>query len=209
MLCLSLGKANFKECMNAVIGKDIIELRLDLIEFSDEELKKFFLLSIPIICSFAKNDKPDKYRAERLKYVSCFGAKYIDIELNLEREYKIDLLNFAKANKIKTIISYHNYETTPSKSELKKIYSACSEYNPDIIKIVCKANNDSDIETIMSLYHYYDKMIAFSIGEFGKDTRIKALKLGAPFMFAGLNKESATAIGQYTYEEMEEMIRNG
>ena len=46
------------------------------------------------------------------------------------------------------------------------------------------------------------ELIAFSMGETGKDSRLECLKLGSPFTYAALSEEEAAAPGQWSYSEM-------
>ena len=48
--------------------------------------------------------------------------------------------------------------------------------------------------------------MAFCMGEAGKFTRHLCLHLGAPYTYAALDAESATAPGQYTVAQMEELL---
>lgn len=46
------------------------------------------------------------------------------------------------------------------------------------------------------------ELIAFSMGEIGKASRLECLKLGSPFTYAALNDNEAAAPGQWSYSEM-------
>ena len=46
------------------------------------------------------------------------------------------------------------------------------------------------------------ELIAFSMGETGKASRLECLKLGSPFTYAALNNAEAAAPGQWSYSEM-------
>ena len=46
------------------------------------------------------------------------------------------------------------------------------------------------------------ELIAFSMGEIGKASRLECLKLGSPFTYAALNENEAAAPGQWSYSEM-------
>ena len=46
------------------------------------------------------------------------------------------------------------------------------------------------------------ELIAFSMGEIGKASRLECLKLGSPFTYAALNGNEAAAPGQWSYSEM-------
>lgn len=46
------------------------------------------------------------------------------------------------------------------------------------------------------------ELIAFSMGEIGKASRLECLKLGSPFTYAALNENEVVAPGQWSYSEM-------
>lgn len=46
------------------------------------------------------------------------------------------------------------------------------------------------------------ELIAFSMGEIGKSSRLECLKLGSPFTYAALNENEVAAPGQWSYSEM-------
>lgn len=46
------------------------------------------------------------------------------------------------------------------------------------------------------------ELIAFSMGEIGKASRLECLKLGSPFTYAALNENEVAAPGQWSYSEM-------
>ena len=49
-------------------------------------------------------------------------------------------------------------------------------------------------------------LVAFCMGEAGQFTRHLCLALGAPYTYAALDEESATAPGQYTAAQMEHLL---
>lgn len=136
------------------------------------------------------------------------GATYVDIEL--ECPDIIQLVRFAKQKNCKVIVSHHNYDITPSSSELMKIIDSCFDYGADIAKIATMCNNNDNAKTITDLYQYYQKgtLIAIGMGELGKPTRINAHKLGCPFIFCSIDKKTLTAPGQYTIDELRSKARN-
>ena len=72
----------------------------------------------------------------------------------------------------------------------------------DTIKIVTVAKNVSDVSKLLSLYSIKskDRLIAFSMGEQGKFSRILCLYLGSPFTYVSLEK--AIAPGQFSVDEI-------
>ncbi|MDP2718174.1 MAG: type I 3-dehydroquinate dehydratase, partial [Candidatus Micrarchaeota archaeon] len=71
----------------------------------------------------------------------------------------------------------------------------------DIAKIVCLAKNTVDNLRLLELVQENPgKMVAFGMGEEGKQSRIISLLYGAPFGFASLSKKSAS--GQIALDKM-------
>lgn len=53
------------------------------------------------------------------------------------------------------------------------------------------------------------ELIAFSMGEIGKASRLECLKLGSPFTYAALNENEVAAPGQWSYSEMLTAVYGG
>lgn len=53
------------------------------------------------------------------------------------------------------------------------------------------------------------ELIAFSMGEIGKASRLECLKLGSPFTYAALNENEVVAPGQWSYSEMLTAVYGG
>ena len=53
------------------------------------------------------------------------------------------------------------------------------------------------------------ELIAFSMGEIGKASRLECLKLGSPFTYAALNGNETAAPGQWSYSEMLTAVYGG
>ena len=53
------------------------------------------------------------------------------------------------------------------------------------------------------------ELIAFSMGEIGKSSRLECLKLGSPFTYAALNENEVVAPGQWSYSEMLTAVYGG
>ncbi len=163
------------------------------------------------------------------------GVKYVDIEIEAPVDYLEYIKSYARVNGCTLIISYHNFEGTQSLEELQTIYDICRRKGADIVKIVTTAHNTSDATRVMQLYKYRRKdselvpdnfmergeengslsnsfgseeasLVAFCMGEAGKFTRHMCLHLGAPYTYVALDSDSDTAPGQYTKEEMENLL---
>jgi 3-dehydroquinate dehydratase type I len=112
----------------------------------------------------------------------------------------------AQAQHCKVIISYHNFENTPPLSELQSVVSQSVSMGADITKLVTAAHTASDAARILSLYeHHSSPLTAFAMGAAGQITRIAAPFLGAPFTYAALAQGNATAAGQLSVAQMQEI----
>jgi 3-dehydroquinate dehydratase-1 len=183
------------------------ELRLDKIQAETNEMRKLLALKIPLIATCRTGIYSDDKRLELLTFAAKNGAAYIDIELESDENYKKKLVDTARSNNCKIIISYHNFNETPDTGMLKNIIAQAKTSNPDFIKIVTHAQTINDNSIILSLYETEKKLIAFNMGKFGKKSRIKSLKLGSPFIYAAYRKKQQSAEGQMTVYELEKILK--
>ena len=108
------------------------------------------------------------------------------------------------------IRSYHNFEDTPDIEVLQMALARCFRYGADIAKIVTTCHTAEDAARIESLYtivlegvdSLQGRLVAFGMGDAGRDTRLECLRRGAPFTYAALTEAEATAPGQWSVAEM-------
>jgi len=206
MICVSVANIEFLELKALISDFEMLELRLDLLNYSKKEYQYIYQLNKPVIATFRKNTTAtDKQRIEHLKNAIEEGAQFIDIDIENKPDFINTIKDFAQFNNCKIILSYHNYTRTPSLKQLNTILSRAKSLKPDFIKIVTTAQNQSDITKIVSLYENNDNLIAFNMGEMGKISRLVSLYLGAPFTYASVSKQKATAEGQLTYIDLKKL----
>ena len=109
-----------------------------------------------------------------------------------------------KTSKTKILVSWHDFEKTPNLISLKKTLREMTKFS-DFVKIVTMAKTVNDATKILSLYSNISKtkLIAFSMGEEAKFTRILCLHMGSPFTYVSLGK--AIAPGQFSLDEVKSM----
>jgi 3-dehydroquinate dehydratase type I len=183
------------------------ELRLDMIQPEPDEIKKLLAFEIPVIATCRSGIYNDDKRLKMLIIAAKNGATYIDIEIESDENYKKQLIDVARSCNCKIIMSYHNFNETPDIETLKTIVTQTKTYNPDFIKIVTKALITDDNSKIFSLYETEKKLIAFTMGELGKKSRIKSLQLGAPFIYAAYKKGQQSAEGQITLNALKKILQ--
>jgi 3-dehydroquinate dehydratase type I len=210
---------------------DLVELRLDYMPKGalDEKVIDILLecCDLPVIGTIRDKDEsgPDpeagfkglegqteeeieRYRASLFKHLIGRGVAYLDIEASkydAVRSYMLDE-GETKINKGNTrlILSHHDFEKTP-----EHLIEMCAafKYNiheADIIKIAVKANSEEDYKRIVHLIEQTGiPLIAIGMGELGAKTRLHP---GNFITYACIDEEQATAVGQYTVEQMRKLL---
>lgn len=112
------------------------------------------------------------------------------------------------------IRSSHFFAGTPSDDVLRNTVEKCRKFGGEIVKIAAMATSGEDVARVLALYSSIAstnsaaetqrpvELVAFSMGEIGKVSRLDCLKLGSPFTYAALNENEAAAPGQWCYSEM-------
>lgn len=121
---------------------------------------------------------------------------YIDIEL--QSKVTPEMNKIAKHKNKKTIISYHNFQKTPSDKELDKLYKKAGRLKPDIFKVAVKINKPSDFLTLLNTFKKGKmQILTVPMGSHGI-LRFIPVYMGSPFTYVFLEKQ--TAPGQISYE---------
>ena len=143
------------------------------------------------------------------------GARYVDVEMEVPKQMSKRVRNAAHENGTVFIRSYHDFTGTGSVEELRDMVKKCRYHGADVVKLVTMAHSQEDVERVMSLYSWCSTeasggvealadggLIAFCMGEAGKQSRIDCLKYGSPYTYAALTTEEAAAPGQWPADEM-------
>jgi 3-dehydroquinate dehydratase type I len=188
---------------------DLIELRVDYLRNVELALllqnrKK------PFIVTNRKKEEGGKYRGEERKRLSVLqeaidlGADYIDVELGTERSLLQGLVRNKRGTQV--ILSFHDFQKTPSLKELQKLFGQMIRLGANVIKIIPFARSWEDNFNILMLIPFAkerrQKIVAFCMGEKGKISRIFSPFLGAAWTYASLNQNRTSAPGQLTAREL-------
>jgi 3-dehydroquinate dehydratase I len=203
MICTSIGNADFDTVLEKAKTEELIELRLDLLELTDAQVKSICSQNATIIATCRPGKLTEDQRLGKIKQAILAGARLVDTEWDAGDEFIDELVPFARGHQCRVIISFHDKEKTPVKRELEQIVKECSMSGADIVKIVCKVNSREDNARILSLYSLGKNIIALGLGNLGKITRIAAPLIGAEFTYASLGKGLETADGQMSKNTME------
>ena len=216
-ICASIPAENPESLRDKInrafsFGANYIEIRFDFLDLSDMEEslkiaenireKAIFTLRTPAEGGKFKANNND--RIEWLKKLAMAKPMLLDIEYSTIHSND-DLANYCKTQKIPVLLSWHDFEKTPPKDQLRYILEKMRVYS-NHIKMVTTAINIVDALRILDLYENAaeSNLIAFSMGEAGIISRIMCTIIGrSPFTYAAL--EESIAPGQLTVVQMREI----
>ena len=207
MICVSLQNKDYQEILEILKTVEMAEIRLDRCALEDEEIEALFADSdVPLIATCRLSEEPQA--PELLELAIRSGAKYADLEMEAPAAVGRRIREACREYGSVLIRSYHNYEDTPSLETLQALVERARTFGGEVVKIVTTAHSEAHNATVAALYKdaVPGSLVAFCMGEAGKASRLDALRYGAPFTYACLSKEDATAPGQWTWEEMKEAV---
>ncbi|MDD2584728.1 MAG: type I 3-dehydroquinate dehydratase [Bacteroidales bacterium] len=215
MICLSIGTPGLSKVTEALSKSQLAEIRLDLTNLNREETVTIFKTKKDLIATCRTYELSLEESEKRLMWAILgtrvkkgTGNRYIDLDFDSPEDYRTDLIWAARRVGFKIILSYHNFNETESLERLLEIYESCIKRGADIVKIVTNAKTIQECSRVLQLYSKTRKntLVAFSIGDKGRFTRLVAHFLGSPFIYCTLNQDKATAPGQLNLTEAEKLI---
>ena len=215
-ICIPIAETTMKDAIKAIKEAnrlaDLIELRMDYLR----EPGLAILLKgrqKPFIVTNRRKEEGGKYWVNERRRVGILeeaidlGAEYVDVEIGTERSLLQKMIVNKKGAQV--ILSFHDFQGTPSQRELRRLYGRIARWGPDLVKIVTFAKFWEDNFRILSLIPYVrkknQKIVTFCMGEKGKMSRIFAPLMGVVWTYASLNKNRASAPGQLTVYEMRDI----
>ncbi|XP_044499972.1 bifunctional 3-dehydroquinate dehydratase/shikimate dehydrogenase, chloroplastic-like isoform X2 [Mangifera indica] len=192
-------------------GADLVEIRLDSLKsFSPHEDLKIIIKDCPLPTLFTYRptwegglyDGDEKKRLDVLRLAMELGADYIDVELQVAREFNNSICG-KKPEKCKVIVSSHNYQNTPSAEDLGNLVATIQATGADIVKIATTALDITDVARIFQItVHSQVPVIGLVMGERGLISRIICAKFGGYLTFGTLESGIVSAPGQPTIRDL-------
>ena len=191
---------------------DLIELRVDYLR--DAALEKLLKAGEkPIIVTNRPRAEGGRYGGDEkkrlvvLRAAADLGAAFVDVEMRTERSSLRELIKNKNATRM--VLSFHDFQRTPSGGELRKLLGRMNRQGADVAKIVTFARSWDDNLKVLALIPYARKkgqaIVTFCMGEKGKMSRIFSPLMGAAWTYASLSRKQASAPGQLTVQEMREI----
>ena len=224
MICTTIQNKTAEQILEALEGCEMAEIRLDRCELSARDIENVFTSDVPLVATcrvseVAQNELADQDLTDSAREIKAMqiaekrlvraieaGARYVDVEIEAQKQMSKRVRSAAHENGTIFIRSYHDFEGTDSYEALKALVEKCKYHGADIVKIVTTAHSSEDVEKVMALYEWaHDEnidLIAFCMGEAGRQSRLDCLKYGAPYTYAALSADEAAAPGQWPADEI-------
>lgn len=216
MICTTIQNRTLEEIIGLLEGSEpriqMAEIRLDRCPLDIKEIESLFSSSdTPLVATCRVVDDGNgtwKEAEEKLTAAVEAGAAFLDLEIEAPKEVGKRLRRACTEYGTTMIRSSHFFAGTPSDDVLRNTVEKCRKFGGEIVKIAAMAKSGEDVARVLGLYSQEQttqrqaELIAFSMGETGRASRLECLRLGSPFTYAALNDNEAAAPGQWTYSEM-------
>lgn len=217
MICTSIQNKTYGQILEILSDPlvEMAEIRLDRCELTKEQIEDLFGNSDTPLIATCRIEEVGEAAAEKLlKMAIEAGARFADLEIEAPSLMSKEFQKLCRRHGTEIIRSYHNFTETPDDEMLQKALARCFRYGADIAKLALRCNSGQDAARIEALYSIVledipsleGRLIAFGMGEEGKASRIECLKRGAPFSYASLSEDEATAPGQWTTAQMRQAV---
>lgn len=207
-------------------GAELVEWRADFFEALDDKASLENVLrslsdilgQIPLLFTIRTSKEGGNREIETKDYVNCNmwacetgKAALIDVEAFGDETEKKVLIKSLQDKNVKVIASYHDFQKTESKEELKNRFRTLFQSGGDILKI---AEMPSDFEDTADLMvackemteEVTNPLVAISMGNTGSISRISGENFGSCITFATAGKASAP--GQFPAKELRIMMES-
>jgi len=195
-------------------GLDIAEVRVDLFSllepaYVQQRIKAFSRLAT--IGTIRSQIEGGKWRGTEEQRLSLFRAitPFVDsLDIELSSDQILSAVVSLCATQRKTlIISHHDFDGTPSLSDLHRIVDRSKQTGADVVKVATMVKSDNDVRVLAELTtsRKSDNLVVIGMGSVGLITRLTFPALGSLMTFAYIGEQ--TAPGQLHFQDLREDLR--
>ena len=215
-----LNKASVKTAQSAQrLGADILELRVDMLDSCYHNGKKVSSIirqlkkevRLPVILTIRSSKEGGMTKITDSKRLDIFREAISETDL-VDIEINSDLINskvieLAKTQNKKIILSYHNFEKTPTLPYLKNQAEKACDLGCDILKIAVTANNTEDVRRLLNFCSGWEKtkISVMSMGHLGVASRLAGFLFGSCLTYGFIDKP--VACGQLSVKDLVKYYR--
>ncbi len=189
-------------------GLDAVEVRVDALSLPPLARQIAELPVAPIVTVRRAEEGglqaiSDEDRRER--YLALLpAAAAVDLELR-SAEGMSDLRDSVLRNRKTLILSFHDFEGTPSLSELENMCAKMRDLGANILKIATKTENINGVTRLLNLLERSATPLAvMGMGSLGRASRLLFAKAGSVLNYGWLDKPQVS--GQWSAKEFLEFL---
>jgi len=211
LICATIAEDTVKKAVKAAksLKCDVVEVRLDFLKDASE-LDWLGRINKPVIVTCMPKWEGGRFggtEGERIGILekSLKFADFVTIELKTDPGLRDELIITARNRNVKVIIAHHDFENTPSSDEIMEVLEAEEDAGGDIAKVAYMPRSKKDVLSVLVAQvnaRLNIPVIALSMGEMGRVTRVAGPMLGGFLMYAAASERKKTAAGQYTIKDM-------
>jgi 3-dehydroquinate dehydratase-1 len=200
------GTIHSAACLKAALrpssgALDYFEIRLDsFIGREGELLRQLPKLKLPLIITARHPLEGGARRISTAKRRECYKqfmpcAALVDIELRSAKSLS-DVISSAQMQKVGIILSYHNFQKTPSLNHLRGLATAARKAGADIFKVAVTVSTPADLAVLLSFQAGQNMPLSLmGMGKYGKISRLLFAQAGSVLNYGFLG--SAQVAGQW------------
>jgi 3-dehydroquinate dehydratase I len=202
------SRADFQRALRMRKPPDLFELRLDRLTNCIDEIRAATnRLPAPFIVTARApgeggSSRLAAPRRRTLLLQFLTGAAWVDVEFRSTRSLE-PVLRSAASQRVGTIISFHDFENTPSAGRLEEIAAGARSLGAQIVKIATRTDTPAQLATLL---HFFDQqrgsppVVAMGIGRLGRISRLELARRGCLLNYAHLGAPGAA--GQLSIRDL-------
>jgi len=206
------SRADLERALKMRRPPDLFELRLDrLVGMADRVENLLSQLRTPLIIT-ARHPHEGGAGKLRLRHRRVLLARflnhanYIDVELRSALALR-SLLKLAKNKKVRRIISWHNFKSTPSARTLVAKAREAKSHGADIFKVATRTDTPIELGRLFEFMTSSRSDLALAvmgIGKLGAISRVMLARAGSVLIYASIGAMSDIE-GQLSLEQLREL----
>ena len=208
-----LSKADLNRAIALGTPPHFFELRLDSLATHIGEIEGLLgKLTVPVIITArhpAEGGMNQLRSSERRSLLLRFmhRAALIDVELRSARAFR-GVLEAARARNVGTIISFHDFNGTPTLNRLEGLADAAWNLGADFVKISSRTDTQKELVRLHDFFSRQGgggKVALMGFGKLGRRFRLEIAARGSALNYAHLGK--AGLEGQLSIAELRRILK--
>ena len=168
MICTTIQNRNLEQVYEALEQCEMAEIRLDRCGLNAKDIDELFTSDIPLVATcriseVAEKELTDPEMSQQSREIKAMqiaekrlvraieaGARYVDVEIEAQKQMSKRVRAAAHENGTVFIRSYHDFEGTDSLEALKAVVEKCVYHGADMVKVVTMAHSEADVQKVMA-----------------------------------------------------------